>query len=170
MNHSRRHACAICGEEQHGNETRFLVAESRWDDKLMVLEWNEQMASRVGIHVACGVNHVEELVVHWMTTGSLDYPFARASLGSRNWQRRMGPDYRIDLSGARMLGELAVHRDSVERVLAENPQSLQVILDALVEALQRETINPGERTPQREERLRDEQEVEEEFSVVSSKA
>lgn len=149
MNYLRTHACAICGEEQQANETRFLVAESRWDDKLTVLEWNEQIASRLGMHVACGVNHVEELVVHWMTTGSLDYPFARASLGSRNWQRRMGPDYRIDLSGARTLGELAVHRDSVERVLAENPQSLQVILDALVEALQRETMDLGQRTTAR---------------------
>jgi hypothetical protein len=169
MNHPRRHACAICGEEQHGDETRFLVAESRWDDKLTVLEWNEQMASRAGIHIACSLNHVEELVVHWMTTGSLDYPFARASLGSRNWQRRVGPDYRVDLSGARMLGELAVHRDSVERVLADNPQSLQVILDALVDALQRETMNLGERTAPREKRLLDEQEREE-FSLASSKS
>ena len=169
MNHLSTHACAICGEEQQANETRFLVAESRWDDKLTVLEWNEQIASRLGMHVACGVNHVEELVVHWMTTGSLDYPFARASLGSRNWQRRMGPDYRIDLSGARTLGELAVHRDSVERVLAENPQSLQVILDALVEALQRETMDLGQRTTAREEEPR-EKEQEEELSLASSKS
>jgi hypothetical protein len=68
-----------------------------------------------------------------------------------------------------MLGELAVHRDSVERVLADNPQSLQVILDALVDALQRETMNLGERTAPREKRLLDEQEREE-FSLASSKS
>jgi hypothetical protein len=76
MTYLRTNACGICGEEQTGNETRFLVAENRWEDKLTILQWNEQIASCPGIQVACGVNHVEELVVHWMTTGSLDYPFA----------------------------------------------------------------------------------------------
>ena len=34
-----------------------------------------------------------------------------------------------------------MHRESVERVLAENPQSLQVILDALLDALRQETAS-----------------------------
>ena len=63
-------------------EERFLLAENRWEDKLTILGWNEQMASRQGIQVACSVNHVEQLVIHWMTAGSLDYPFARAALGA----------------------------------------------------------------------------------------
>jgi hypothetical protein len=33
-----------------------------------------------------------------------------------------------------------VHRESVERLLTENPQSLQGMLDGLREALQRETM------------------------------
>ena len=64
MIYLRTYTCAICGEEQSGNETRFLVAENRWEDKLTVLQWNERMAWRPGIQVACSVNHVEELVVH----------------------------------------------------------------------------------------------------------
>ena len=112
------------------------------------------MASRAGIQVACSVNHVEELVIHWMTTGSLDYPFARTALGSGGWRRPAGPDCRVDLSGARPIGELAVHRESVERVLVESPQSLQVILDALLEALRRETISSAEGISQREEDVR----------------
>jgi len=102
---------------------RFLVAENRWEDKLTILPWNEQMASRAGIQVACSVNHVEELVVHWMTTGSVDYPLARTALGSGKWRRPAEPGCRVDLSGVRQIGELAVHRESMERVLAESPQS-----------------------------------------------
>lgn len=144
MNYLRTNGCAICGEEQLGNETRFLVAENRWEDKLAILHWDEHLASREGIQVACSVNHVEELVIHWMTTGSLDHPFARTALGSGGWRRPVGPSCRIDLSGARQIGELAVHRESLERVLAESPQSLQGILDALQEALRRETASSAE--------------------------
>ena len=87
MNHFRTHLCAICGEERSANQPRFLVAENAWEDKLTILQWNEQMASRAGIQVACGIDHVEELVIHWMTTGSLDYPFARTALGATGWRR-----------------------------------------------------------------------------------
>ena len=64
MNHFRTHLCAICGEERSANQPRFLVAENTWEDKLTILQWNEQMASRAGIQVACGIDHVEELVIH----------------------------------------------------------------------------------------------------------
>ena len=144
--------CAICGEERSGSESRFLIAENRWEDKLTILQWNEQMASRKGIQAACSVNHVEELVIHWMTTGSLDYPFARTSLGS-GWHWDTWPSCRVDLSSVRPIGELAVHRESVERVLAENPQSLQVILDALLDALRQEAPSPAQPMAKREEEL-----------------
>ena len=144
MIYLRTYACAICGEEQSGNETRFLVAENRWEDKLTVLQWNERMASGPGIQVACRVNHVAELVVHWMTTGSLDYPFARSALGSRACRRAVEPGGRLDLTGARRIGELAVQCESLERILAESPQSLRAILDGLLEALRRETVSQPE--------------------------
>jgi hypothetical protein len=151
MNYLRRSACAICREEQPGDETRFLLTENRWEDKLTILQWNEHMASRPGVLVACNINHVEELVIHWMTTGSLDYPFARTAVGSRGWLRPTMPHYRVDLSGTRQLGELAVHRESMERVLAENPQSLQAMLDALLDALRRETVSESDSVIEREE-------------------
>jgi len=44
-----------------------------------------------------------------------------------------------ELQWARPIGELAVHRESMEWVLIENPQSLQGILDALLDALRQET-------------------------------
>jgi hypothetical protein len=144
MNHSRIPRCAICGEEPSARQPRFLIAENNWEDKLTILQWNEHIASRAGIQVACSINHVEELVIHWMTTGRLDYPFARTALGAASWRQISMPGGRVDISGARSIGELAVHRESVERLLMENPRSLQVILDALLDSLRQEIVVDAE--------------------------
>ena len=45
----------------------------------------------------------------------------------------------VDVSRATQIGELSVDRESIRRVLGENPYSLSVILDALLSALQRDT-------------------------------
>jgi len=42
------------------------------------------------------------------------------------------------MSAAQQIGELAVHRESMERILVESPQSLRTILDALLGALRRD--------------------------------
>jgi hypothetical protein len=137
MNHLRTPPCAICGKERSSNQPRFLIAENSWEDKLTILQWNDRVAARPGIQPACSIEHVEELVVHWMTTGRLDYPFARSVLGAAGW-RPISNSGRADISGARAIGALAVHRETLERALMENPKSLQVILDALLDALRQE--------------------------------
>ena len=168
MNHFRTHLCAICGEERSANQPRFLLAENTWEDKLTILQWNEQMASRAGIQVACGIDHVEELVIHWMTTGSLDYPFARTALGANGWRRATISGGRVDMSGACPIGELAVHRESLERVLAENPESLKVSLDALLDALRQEIPMEAEPVLRRESERKEEEEEEKELCAVST--
>ena len=139
MNHSRTPLCAICGQERSAIQLSFLIAENTWEDKLTILHWNESMASRAGIQLACSIDHFEELVIHWMTTGRLDHPFARTALGAAGWRQLSTPGGRVDISGAWPIGELAVHRESMERLLMENPQSLHGILDALLDALRQET-------------------------------
>ena len=69
-------SCTICGEEKIPPQVWFLVTESHWEDKLKILHWQDEVAGRAGIYRACCPAHVEELVIHWMTTGSLDFPFA----------------------------------------------------------------------------------------------
>jgi hypothetical protein len=150
MNYGRTPLCAICGQDGAATQLPFLIAENNWEDKLTILQWNTAMASRAGIKAACSIEHVEELVIHWITTGKLDYPFARTSYGTAGWHQAAGPA-RIDLNGARRIGELAVHRESLERVLNENPQSLQVIMDALLDALRKEMAVDGETVMLREE-------------------
>src|ERR1700752_2981693 len=83
-----RDVCAICGDERSSGETWFLVVENRWEDRIRLLRWHDGLAGREGVHRACSARHVEELVVHWMTTGSLEYPFARTALGAKAHERR----------------------------------------------------------------------------------
>ena len=85
MQKSRVYTCVICGEEKPDHDSWFLLAENQWEDKLKVLQWNKQLAKSGAL--ACSPAHVEELVIHWMTTGSLDYPFARTSTRPR-WRPR----------------------------------------------------------------------------------
>ena len=127
------HICTICGREKT-KPGWFLVAENRWEDRLKILEWNDRVAWMSGVHEACSATHVLELVDYWVRTNSLRYPFERTQRPSRSHMlaRRNDPD----ISGLRQLGELYVDRESIGRVLDENPDSLSVILDELLFALQ----------------------------------
>lgn len=77
--------------------------------------------------------------MHWMTTGTMDYPFAEVRRVVRRL-RATNFDHGIKDYEAppRPIGELAVDRESMKRVLSESPQSLKAILDALLAALQRD--------------------------------
>ena len=134
--------CTVCGEARMAGQVWFLLAESPGEDKLRILHWHDQLARREGIHRACSPAHVQELVTHWMTMGTLDYPFADSGLTVSS-QGRLASVAMIeepDTCCVRQVGEILVHRESVSRVLEENPDSLQVILDELSDALERETI------------------------------
>jgi hypothetical protein len=142
VQHIRKHLCAICGDEKSAGGLWFLLAENRWEDKLKILQWDSQLARQDGIRRACSAAHVQELVLHWMITGSLNYPFARISSDDKAVPQCDGVwpvSVDVDTHVARQVGELAIHRDSVKRVLSESPQYLKTILDALVAALQRES-------------------------------
>lgn len=145
METTRAYACVICGEETPGHQPWFLVAANRWQDKLKILHWNEYLASQAGIQHVCSAGHVQQLVVHWMTTGSVDYPFARIATqpGRHPNHRRMplsnpadADGHDVDTGGAHPIGELSVHRESMQRILRESPHSLTSILDALLGVLQ----------------------------------
>jgi hypothetical protein len=133
--------CAICGANGWGDQRWFLVVENHWNDKLKVLHWNEALAWQPGIRQVCSSGHVRELVVHWMTTGCLDYPFALSPFQNPARRRKVFralrpvqlPDSPTD--NARQIGEIAIHRESMQRILRENPQALGGILDALLVAM-----------------------------------
>lgn len=138
--------CMICGEQRSHGQMWFLVTESFSADRLKVLHWQQDLAQREGMYSACSPGHVEELVIHWMTTGSLDFPFAATAVPPTRRRTRVllrGSAMEPDLRGAHEIGELALHRESVNRLLEENPDSLQLILDELARLLHRECGSPG---------------------------
>jgi hypothetical protein len=75
-----------------------------------------------------------------MTTGTLNYPFARSEAWAEGSER---PDPipvssmrdEPDITRTKVLAELAVHRDSIDRILVESPISLAGMLAALKDAL-----------------------------------
>ena len=154
------YSCVICGEETPGNEDWFLITSNRWQDKLRILHWNDHLASQASVQHLCCAGHVQEMVVHWMTTGSMEYPFARVPFKTTKsvpLRQRLanplhaGPEHEIDTRDAQPIGELSVHRESMQRILRESPHSLTSILDALLSALQRDE-------PQHQEELESEDE------------
>ena len=133
--------CILCTKQGRGNSSWFLLVENYCQEKLRVLRWESHLAAQPNVHPACSADHVLELVVHWMTTGSLDYPFARFGPNQprefRNEKRGSAEDGPADRSArASLLGELSIDRASVKRILAENPECLHAVLAALLEALE----------------------------------
>lgn len=140
--------CTICGEEKSQGQVWFLVAESHGEDKLKILQWHDELATRRGIHHACCPAHVQELVTHWMTSGDLDFLLASADVAPKERRTRnsaLPVVAEADTRGGREIGELAVDRESVGRALNENPDSLLIILDELRDALERETTGASAR-------------------------
>jgi hypothetical protein len=131
--------CTICQKDKQDEDDWFLMIENAWDDRLKVLKWDDEFALQDGVYAACGPAHVQELAAHWMATGSLAHPFAQASeregttATSRPW-----PGWPLEAANSAdvgLLGELAVHREALNRILMQNPESLVGVLEALVSCL-----------------------------------
>jgi hypothetical protein len=111
--------CAICLEPRTEADGWFLLTENRWTDRLKILGWNDALVSEPGVHAACGASHVQRLVIHWMATGTLAYPVARSRPAARKSSRKrpadpVPPHAEPDTRGSKVLGELSVHRESLD--------------------------------------------------------
>jgi hypothetical protein len=132
--------CTICGFRKLAKDTWFLITEDTRGGRLHVWKWHQPSGRRVSAHAVCSPRHVRELVAHWMSTGCLSYPFAtvRSELVDRTPPPVEPPARPASENLTMHLGEIAVDRESMLRVLRENPLSLNTILDELIFALDRE--------------------------------
>ena len=141
--------CRTCGEYKRHGQDWFLVLEDAWLDRLKVLHWNDRLATEPRVHCLCSAAHVRELVAHWMATGSLSYPFV-SLLSHGNEVKISKPSQDVEANKAveipceALIGELAVHRESLQRALSEQPECLSTILNALLSALERSPAGAGE--------------------------
>ena len=140
--------CGICDQKAAFGQRWFALAQNRLEDRLSIFHPGDD-AEPGRVHYACSPAHVRELVVHWMVTGSLDYPFAEPV--PRRGRAASSPAPLWEWNGSNRalavpIGELAVDREAVQRLLRENPAGLEVILDELNDALEKSIENlPGAR-------------------------
>jgi Ni/Fe-hydrogenase subunit HybB-like protein len=88
---------------------------------------NRLNVSITGLESAAGMHYVPKWMEIAVTGAIIAAGFALFGLAAH-----AEPDTR----GSKVLGELSVHRESLERVLRENPESLTSILTALISALE----------------------------------
>lgn len=140
MNAGLMARCKLCGREKSSSDrVWFLLVQSKWAEKVRVIRWDEELAHLEEAYCACSPAHVEELVIHWMITGSLNYPFASTDQSPRRIKgsSEAGSKF-VEIDSGDLIGELAVDRESMQRALSEHPGSLGVILEELRSALDRE--------------------------------
>jgi hypothetical protein len=140
--HVRPEHCTICGvrkqSDKKGEKPWFLLTQKQGGNKLTIWKWNYQMAGRATAHSLCSPRHVRELVVHWMATGCLDYPFASGPPAVPDSNPNPASTTLAQGNATpspHQLGEIAIERLAVERLLRENALALNVLLDELSDAL-----------------------------------
>ncbi len=129
---TKRSACSVCGIDTFRRTGWFLVVENRWLDRLKILSWHSALASQKDMKSVCCRQHLRALIAHWLTRASLGLPPALhppLPIGSDPTLADfdLGPQ-----AVGRLIGELAVHRESFSRVWSGSPAALECILDALI--------------------------------------
>ena len=142
MNPARPIHCAVCRQPQASPDGWYHLIENRWTHRLKILHFHESLSAQPNARSVCCTAHVRELVVPWMTIGRLDVPFARVPSSPRSILRRSQthdrPGHEPPLPPSALLGELAVHRESLTRILGENPEALSGVLETLIRAIEPE--------------------------------
>ena len=133
--------CAICGRERFEGESWFLATQGKWKDRIDIWKYETSLVHSELSCVLCGPKHLRELVVHWMTTGCLQYPFASSGAPIKpkaSLPRRIGA---IVLPS--LLCEVSVDREAIVRAQRDNPLALNTILDEMMLALEPEPCEPA---------------------------
>jgi len=129
---AKRPACSVCGLNTFRHTGWFLVIENRWLDHLKIMSWHSALAAQKDMKSVCCREHLRTLVAHWLSQANLHLPPGPCDplpVGSDQNQ----PDLDLDPhSVGRLVGELAVHRESFSRVWSGSPAALEYILDALI--------------------------------------
>jgi len=133
MNYSltRRAPCSVCGLDTIRHAGWLLVVENRWLDRLKILSWHPSLAAQKDIKSVCCREHLKMLIANWLNEASLNLP------PKRKPPMPIGSDPNLSevdlglLAVGRLLGELAVHRESFSRIWSGSPETLECILDAI---------------------------------------
>ena len=127
-------SCAVCGIETKRHSGWFLVMENCWLDRVKVLSWHPMLAQEGRMRCVCGKEHLKTILTHWLNhanlqliaTGATAWPIAldagRTGAGAGDSASSVG----------RVVGELAVERESLSHVWTGSPEAMECILSALI--------------------------------------
>jgi hypothetical protein len=133
-----RFPCAVCGIETNQHASWLLVTENRWLDRLKILSWHPLLAGHKDLLCVCGKQHLKTLITHWLTEANLELQGDGDLVVPITSESRTETELSA-LSVGRLLGELAVYRESFSRVWTGSPETLECILNALVSGVEPRT-------------------------------
>jgi hypothetical protein len=132
---AKRFFCSVCGMEASDHSGWFLVVENCWLDRLNVLHWHPMLAEQAQIQSVCGKFHLKTLITHWLIHANLQF----LATGPSDWALAGGTGPAEVVCGAsciaKLVGELAIHREALSRVWSGSPEALECILSALIGGL-----------------------------------
>ena len=129
---TRRAPCCVCGLDSYRHIGWLLVVENRWLDRLKILSWHASLATQRDMKSVCCIQHLKILIAYWLKQASLRLPSGH-SPPMPNGRNSELSDFDLGPQAVgRLLGELAIHRESFSRVWSGSPEALECILDALL--------------------------------------
>jgi hypothetical protein len=129
---TKRSPCLVCGLDTFRHKGWYLVVENRWLDRLKILSWHSSLASQKDMKSVCCRQHLKTLIAYWLSKASLHLPpVPNRPLAIGGDPTLTDADLGPEAVG-RLVGELAVHRESFSRVWSGSPAALECILDALI--------------------------------------
>lgn len=125
-------ACSVCGMETRRHSGWFLVAENHWLDRIKVLSWHPVLARQPAMRSACCAEHLKTLLMHWLTHANLQLLAGGGEMWRESDHELAAESDGVNQSVGKLVGELAVHRESLSRAWTGSAESLECILNALI--------------------------------------
>jgi hypothetical protein len=107
------------------------VVENQWLDRLKVLRWHPLLAQQAHIRSVCGRLHLKTLINHWFTYSNLEYLAGPPESVVLDPSEVYEPVFALTSDG-RVLGELAIHRETPANVWSGSQEALESILEGLI--------------------------------------
>jgi hypothetical protein len=129
---ANRLSCVVCGIETKRHAGWFLVMDNCWLDRVRVLSWHPVLARDGRMRGVCGKQHLKTLVTHWLNHANLQLVTGRASPWPPALDTRPLGSNDSAFSMGKVVGELAVQRESLSHVWTGSPEARECILNALI--------------------------------------
>ncbi len=146
---ANRLSCVVCGIETKRHAGWFLVMENCWLDRVRVLSWHPVLAREGRMRGVCSKQHLKTLVTHWLNHANLQLVAGGASpwLPAVDTRQRGSNDSAFSMG--KVVGELAVQRESLSKVWTGSPEARECILNALIGGTETQTRGPENPLPDR---------------------